>query len=174
MSFLIFDELISTNDYAKELAKKGTTHGTAVLARRQINGRGQYDREWYSPEGGMWLSIVLQKVSFDKEPITITFGKRIARTLEQLTNKKFNIKPPNDILYNGKKVCGILTELVTQGNKSYGVVGIGLNVNNRRFPSCLDDQATSLILIDEVERNIDDIAKRITNCILEENDVSSN
>ena len=173
MTFLTYDALISTNDFAKVLAKEGAAHGTAVLARRQTKGRGQYEREWHSPEGGMWLSIILQEVSFEKEPMTIAFGKKIVIALEEITKQKFSIKLPNDILYNGKKVCGILTELVTQGARTYGVVGIGLNVNNKQFPPHLMAHATSLVLIDGVERDIKDIAIKITMCILEGNDVSS-
>lgn len=172
MTFLTYDEVVSTNDQAKDLAKKGAVHGTAILARKQMNGRGQYEREWHSPEGGMWLSVILQKLPIDKDSFTVNLGEKVISVLEDITNKSFTIKLPNDILYSGKKLCGILVELVTKGTVTYGVVGIGLNVNNKHFPSHLDMSATSLIMIDGIERDIIDIAKRITKSILEEKDVN--
>lgn len=174
MTFLIYDELSSTNDLAKDLAKNGAAHGTAVLAKRQSNGRGQYDRSWHSPQGGMWLSVILKNIPSAKENRTVMIGAQVKRALEEMTGKSFSIKHPNDILYNNRKVCGILIEMVTKGNYTYGVVGIGLNVNNQQFPPELKDKATSLILIDGIEREIEQVAKQITNCILEEEHVSSN
>lgn len=140
----------STNTLAKELASEGCKEGTVIIADEQTGGKGRMGRDWISPpEKGIWMSIVLKPhIAPAKAPlITSMAAVAVARAITNITGLKANIKWPNDILIDGKKVCGILTEM--QGDMDaihYVVVGIGINVNltSADFPEELEDRATSL------------------------------
>ncbi|MFQ5892191.1 MAG: biotin--[acetyl-CoA-carboxylase] ligase [Candidatus Methanofastidiosia archaeon] len=117
-----FKEIDSTNEYAK-LCGENLEEGTVILSDVQRKGRGRLSREWESPMGGLWFSIVLKPAKINPL-ITLLSGISVVRGL-----KKFGIKArlkwPNDVLFNKKKLCGILTEA-----RDFVVVGTGLNVNN--------------------------------------------
>ncbi|MFQ6087641.1 MAG: biotin--[acetyl-CoA-carboxylase] ligase [Candidatus Methanofastidiosia archaeon] len=117
-----FKEIDSTNEYAK-LHGQNLEEGTVIFSDVQTKGRGRLSREWESPVGGLWFSIVLKPAKINPL-ITLMSGVSVVRGL-----KKFGIKArlkwPNDVLFDKKKLCGILTEA-----KDFVVVGIGLNVNN--------------------------------------------
>ncbi|MEW6660420.1 MAG: biotin--[acetyl-CoA-carboxylase] ligase [Thermodesulfobacteriota bacterium] len=145
-----FQTLPSTNDLAKELGSQGAPEGTLVVAESQTRGRGRLGREWESPPGvGLYASLLLRPELPPTEmpQITLTTAVAVVRALRRATGVAPGIKWPNDLLVEGKKVGGILTEMETESDRiRYLVVGLGLNVNNREFPPPLDLTATSLAL----------------------------
>ncbi len=147
--FLYFRELASTNDMAKELAMRGTREGTVVVVETQTSGRGRLKRKWISPQGGLWLSIILRpRIQSKHAPkLTLMASVAVAKTLSKLFPLKVEIKWPNDILINHKKVCGILTEAKTKGEAlNFVIVGIGINANFdvNTLPVYLRDSSTTL------------------------------
>jgi len=129
---LFFRELTSTNDMAKELALIGSREGIAVVAETQKRGRGRLGRRWISPHGGLWFSIILRPKTVAKHApkLILTASVAVARTINHLFPLKAEIKWPNDVLINGRKVCGILTEVRMSGeNLDFVVLGVGLNAN---------------------------------------------
>ena len=145
-----FEELPSTNDLAKELGSKNAPEGSLVVAECQTRGRGRLGREWDSPPGvGLYVSLILRPPLPPSElpQITLTAAVAVVRALRKSTGVAPGIKWPNDLLVDGKKLGGILTEMETESDQiRYLVVGLGLNVNNREFPPPLDQTATSLAL----------------------------
>ena len=126
-----YEQLDSTNLKALELAKQGAAEGTVVVAARQTAGRGRLRRKWESPEGkGLWLSMILRPTIAAEycAQITLLTAVAVVKALQVVTDKKFSIKWPNDIVLDGKKVCGILAEmaLAADGSIEYAVVGIGI------------------------------------------------
>ncbi len=122
----------STNVWASELAKLGATEGTVAIADTQTAGRGRLSRRWFSPEGGLWFSIILKpELDAGKAPLLVfVSGLAVAETLCDLYKLSVETKWPNDVLVKGKKICGILSEMKTRGKRVESVViGIGLNVN---------------------------------------------
>lgn len=148
----VHDELASTNQTAKELALAGAAHGTAVIAARQSQGRGRYTRSFFSPPGGLYMSIVLHpdKLQFAHITTVTAFAAvAVCEAIEAVSGRKPGIKWVNDIFLDGKKVCGILTEAVTDfesGCLGWIVVGIGINVTTREedFPPELHGIAGSV------------------------------
>jgi biotin-[acetyl-CoA-carboxylase] ligase BirA-like protein len=139
----------STNDVAKELAKKSNEEKTIVLAEVQKGGKGRMGRQWISPKGGLWFSIILRPQMSPKEALKLTFitSSAVAKTIETMFCLKTAVKWPNDVLVNGRKICGILTETSTRENViDFVVVGIGINanINLDSFPANLQDTVTSL------------------------------
>jgi len=146
---LYFRELTSTNDLAKELAVNGAREGTVILAETQTRGRGRLKREWKSPKGGIWLSIILRpKVEPKHAPkLTLMASVAVAKTINKLFPLRAEIKWPNDVLISYKKVCGILTEAKTKGDAlDFAVVGIGINANFSvdALPTSLRGSSTTL------------------------------
>lgn len=140
----------STNDWAKELAELGAPEGTVAIAETQTAGHGRLGRKWHSPKGGLWFSIILKPKLKPMETVKLVFlaGLAVAETLRSLYGLKVETKWPNDVLVNGRKVCGILSEMKTIGEKvTYAIVGIGINANfdaHKVFPEKLKETATSL------------------------------
>ncbi len=144
-----FEEVPSTNDVAKEIARTSSEERIVVLAETQTKGKGRMGRQWFSPKGGVWLSIILRPRISPKEALKLTFitSLAVAKTIQKTFGLKTEVKWPNDVLVNGRKVCGILTEASTRGNiVDYAVVGVGINANIdlASLPSNLQDTATSL------------------------------
>ncbi|AET65848.1 birA, biotin-(acetyl-CoA-carboxylase) ligase [Desulfosporosinus orientis DSM 765] len=126
------EDLPSTNERAKELARQGTVHGQIVLAKKQSLGKGRLQRQWESPEGGLWMSIVLRpNLSLaDATKITLAASVAVVDALKELVNLPVGIKWPNDIVFNGQKIAGILGEVVGEWNVVQTLIlGIGVNVN---------------------------------------------
>lgn len=145
-----FDEIDSTNTKAKELAEQGYPSGTLVVADRQIAGRGRRGRSWDSPAGiGIFMTLLLKP---DINPnnasmLTLVTALATAQTISDVTGAEAKIKWPNDIVINGKKVCGILTEMSAQFDYiNHIVIGIGINVHNESFPEEIRETASSLLL----------------------------
>lgn len=147
--FYFFEEIDSTNNFCKTLAKEDFSNPTVVLSDTQSCGRGTKGRSWTSPKGaGLWFSILL-KPNFPPKflgSIPLLTATAIYESLSEFGIKS-GIKWPNDIFIKDKKVCGILTESNLSNNKiEYLIVGIGINVNlslNDFHPE-LQDKATSL------------------------------
>ena len=121
----------STNTLAKELASKCEKEGTVVIAEEQSHGKGRLDRKWVSPAGGIWLSVILRPLMVPSEAsrFTLLAAVSVARAVEELGLKP-QIKWPNDVLIDGKKICGILLELSAQPERvDYLVIGFGINAN---------------------------------------------
>ena len=131
----IFASLESTNITAKGLAISGVEHGTTIIAESQTAGRGRYDRKYFSPPGhGIYMSVILRPAQrhWIETPTLVTSYAAISvcEAIETATGKKPRIKWVNDIFLDGKKICGILTEAVSDfesGNIQWIVVGIGIN-----------------------------------------------
>ena len=136
-----FKSIPSTNLYAKELINKNAIEGTVVVSDIQTKGRGRKDRKWFSPEGGLWFSIILypnipiQYAMF----VTMAMSVSLTQAINKLTGLYPVIKWPNDLLLNGKKICGILTELDAEMDRiNYSIVGVGINVNNSMKNELID------------------------------------
>lgn len=145
----IFNEVSSTNTVAKFLSMNGIEDGSVVISEKQTRARGRSGKAWESPLGGIWLSIILNPhVDHSKLPlITLATGVAVAKTLEKIGVENPEIKWPNDIMINGKKVCGILTEAVAKFNTIENViigVGIDANLDVDQFPEDLQSGTTTL------------------------------
>ena len=151
-NIIYLKETDSTNTRAKELAAQGAPEGTLIIAEKQTNGRGRRGRNWFSPPGGgIYCSLILRPTMQPGETprITLMTAVVLAETLIFLMKLKLRIKWPNDILVNGKKLAGILTEISTEMDAvNYIVVGLGLNVNTRfeNFPKEIKKTATSILI----------------------------
>jgi BirA family biotin operon repressor/biotin-[acetyl-CoA-carboxylase] ligase len=143
-----FSEIDSTNNVAKKLAEEGAKEGTIIIAETQTRGRGRRGKQWISPAGGVWMSIILRpQIPPSEAPqLTLMTGVAVAETIKKF-GLDVGIKWPNDILIGSRKVCGILTEANAKfSTLDYVVVGIGIdaNVNTENFPSDIQKSATSL------------------------------
>lgn len=144
----IFDTVGSTNDAARSLAEKGAAHGTAVLAEAQTSGRGRCGRTFHSPPGrGVYLSLVLRpEPQAPLSLVTVAAAVAVARAIEDVTGRRARIKWPNDVLVDGKKVCGILAEAAAGPAGAFVILGIGVNFCARAqdFPPECRDTAGAL------------------------------
>ncbi len=145
---LHFVTLPSTNDMAKELARQGYPEGSVLIAETQSAGRGRLGRVWESPTGaGIYLSLILRPPLPPAElpKLTLTAAVAVVEAIKEATDLEVGIKWPNDILFAGKKLGGILTEMETESDQmSHLILGIGLNINTPAFPEHLQTTATSL------------------------------
>lgn len=151
-----YDEVDSTNNVAKKLAEDGAPHGTLVITEMQTAGKGRRGRNWSSPKGsGIWMTFILRpQIGPDRASmLTLVSAMAVQKVIEKETGLKAVIKWPNDIVVNGKKVCGMLTEMSAELEWiNYVVVGIGINANTKKFPEEIADVATSLSI--ELGRDI--------------------
>ncbi|AWK85787.1 biotin--[acetyl-CoA-carboxylase] ligase [Azospirillum thermophilum] len=144
-----FDSVGSTNDEAKALARSGAAEGTIVWARRQETGRGRRGRNWSSPEGNLYSSVILRPGRPPAEAAQISFvaALAIAGTAAELLPdcEAVRCKWPNDVLVHGRKLSGILleSEPAADGRLAWLVLGVGINL--RHFPETADYGATSLL-----------------------------
>lgn len=147
-SIVYAEETTSTNDEAKKFAEEGAVEGTAVIAGAQSAGRGRLGREWISPRGGIWISVVLRPPSMRPvQKLTLIAGLAVAETLRKLYGLKAVLKWPNDVLIGTKKICGILAEGAFEGEVPlYVIIGIGINanINLQSLPKSLRTEATSI------------------------------
>ncbi|SHL23344.1 BirA family transcriptional regulator, biotin operon repressor / biotin-[acetyl-CoA-carboxylase] ligase [Anaerocolumna jejuensis DSM 15929] len=165
----LYEQLDSTNAQAKRILKGETEEGTAkgynidlqmvpqdslhgvlVLTEEQTAGRGRLGRDWSSPKrGGIWMSFLLKpSLPVNSCPmLTLVAAVAVNAAIRKVTGLESFIKWPNDIVINGKKVCGILTEAMGLSNEELNIViGIGINANRKEFPEELRQSATSLSL----------------------------
>lgn len=155
-----FSEIDSTNNEGKKQANLGCVEGSIVLAEEQKGGRGRLARGWFSPKGkGIWLSIILRPPfnPYDAPKCTLMAAVAVTKAIRSMTQVECGIKWPNDILYQGKKLVGILTEMSAEIDAiNHVVIGMGINVNigEHEFPDELQSIATSLSMIrgEEISR----------------------
>ncbi len=167
---LIFSTVESTNQLAKELARKGAEHGTVLLADRQTAGRGRLSRRFSSPPGGLYMSLILEpaRLPFLRTDLVTPFtGIAVCEAVTEVTGKKPGIKWVNDLLLGGKKICGILAEAVAGPESNCVdriVVGIGVNLHARPedFPPEIRDIAASV----DPDREIPGLRNRLAAAIL--------
>lgn len=153
-----FDEIDSTNNYCKMLASKGERKNALVVSSKQLKGRGRLGRIFESPDGGIYLSFLLNtnKKVEDNMLVTSAASVAICRAIKKVCDIDTQIKWVNDIYYNSKKLCGILSEGVIDmeaGVIGAIIVGIGINFSTpiSMFPVELHDTLTSLY---EGEENV--------------------
>ena len=155
-----FKSLTSTQDKAKELAKKGLSN-VVIVADKQTKGRGRFKRKWHSDKGGLWISILIRpKNTENLQYLTFAAAVAVAKSIKKIANLNTNIKWPNDVHYQGKKLCGILTEGIF-GKNNFAVVGIGLNANQNKLPDEIKNTATSLKIIKNKETDTKKLLKSI-------------
>ena len=137
------DETDSTNRYVRDIAAAGE-RDICVIARRQTLGRGRLGRRFESPEGGLYMSFVVQSSHDGGDGLTAKAAVATTRAIENCTGLRCGIKWVNDIIVSEKKLCGILTEGVWCGGRAeYFIVGIGVNLHGE-LPSELSDIATTV------------------------------
>ncbi|MGN0135688.1 biotin--[acetyl-CoA-carboxylase] ligase [Anaerotignum sp.] len=145
-----YEETDTTNDRIRDLAGEGAPEGTLAIAEQQTAGRGRKGRPWQAPAGtGVWMSLLLRPniQPVQASVLTLLAGMALTEAVEEVTGMKPGIKWPNDILLNGRKLAGILTEMDCDMETIHSVtVGMGINVNTREFPEELQKIATSLYL----------------------------
>lgn len=145
-----YESITSTQEVAKQLSVEGAKEGTVVVAEEQTKGRGRMNRPWNSKKSdGIYFSLILKpKISIQEAPqLTLLAAVGIVRAIKKVTDIDCHIKWPNDVLLNGRKLVGILTELQAEADQIHSVIiGVGINVNQKRFPKELEKIATSLYL----------------------------
>ena len=144
-----YKEVTSTNDMAEKLVDMDASEGSVIIAEKQTAGRSRKKTDWISPKGGIWMTIILRPDVdlLEASKLTIVAGVALAKTLNDEFNIDAGIKWPNDILIGDKKICGILTEAITEKDKIKAVlVGIGLDVNldEEEIPDDLKPIATTI------------------------------
>ncbi len=148
----------STNTLALEAAAAGAPEGSVFLAEQQTAGRGRGNNQWHSAKStGIYCSVVLRPAVPPSDVVILTLAAGLAvQSAVQEIDSRMNpdLKWPNDLLVDGKKLCGILTEMNAEATRvRHIVVGIGINVNQTDFPSELEQIATSLRMITGTERS---------------------
>ncbi|MCR4956907.1 MAG: biotin--[acetyl-CoA-carboxylase] ligase [Lachnospiraceae bacterium] len=151
------EEVTSTNDVCKEMAAKGTEGKYACSAMEQTKGRGRLGRTWVSEKNvGLYMSI-LERPHFAPEVaplLSVAAGMAVVHAVKEVAGLKAQLKWPNDVVVNGKKLCGILAEMELEGNHiEYVVVGIGVNLFHKTFPEEIKETATSISLETGMEEN---------------------
>lgn len=152
----IYQCLNSTNDTAKEMAKKRAAHGTVVIAESQTAGRGRFNRRFFSPNStGLYISFILdeKKLGINDAGILTPLAAVVTRrVIDNVTNKKCGIKWVNDLFIEDKKICGILTEGVVDADGFQRfIVGIGINIGVNLFPEEIRNIAGALYNANEIE-----------------------
>jgi len=142
-----YEEINSTHTYAKENIDN-LDDGTVILADKQTAGKGTKGRKWYTGAGLNIAMTIIIKPNCDLDKIstlTVDTAEIVRKTIKELYNYELTIKKPNDLMLNGKKISGILTESNSIGNKlNYIILSMGFNVNEDNFDEETSDIATSL------------------------------
>ncbi|HUT82066.1 MAG TPA: biotin--[acetyl-CoA-carboxylase] ligase [Candidatus Bathyarchaeia archaeon] len=162
-----FSKIESTQLFARALIKQGDNiDGTIIIAEEQTFGKGRLNRNWISPKGGVWLSIILQKKLPLRllEGFSVRFGLRFVRKLGELTGFPFQVKWPNDIILNSKKLGGILIDISSRDDSlEHLILGVGINVNIQNFPLDIIETASSMQIELKKEFSLNDIEQLIIN-----------
>ena len=151
---IYYPRLTSTMEVAKQEVQQGAAEGTIVIADEQTTGKGRMNRVWLSPRGSIALSIILYPSLVSLPYLIMLASLAVVHSIEAAAGLRSQVKWPNDILINGRKVCGILIESSVRGSiVDYAIIGIGVNVNLELsdFPEILP-AATSLS--DELGREV--------------------
>jgi len=163
----VFKQTNSTNDVIEKMAVDGVPEGVVVFADSQTKGRGRLGREWHSlPEKGLWFSILLRPPLHPRMAmqLTIAAATAVRRAIHRLTGAPVQIKWPNDVIIDGKKIAGILTEINAEVDRiKYAILGIGINVNHDKedFPPELRPIATSIKIYSGKELNRSELAAEL-------------
>tara|TARA_Y100000768_G_C23894029_1_gene641622 strand:- start:333 stop:896 length:564 start_codon:yes stop_codon:yes gene_type:complete len=156
-----YKKVKSTNDIALKLIQKNFSEPTLVTTEKQTNGRGRVGKKWISKKGNLFISLFFKfdqrKINFKQYAILNAF--LLKKVISKVISKKIKIKWPNDLLFNKKKFCGILQEVIKFNNSDYLIVGIGLNTNivpqNKSFKStCLKNILNRKISNQKILKNI--------------------
>lgn len=162
-----YETIPSTQKEARKLAEEKIQNGTMIITKEQTEGIGTHDRKWHTTKGkNMTLTLVIYPTCKMEEldNLTIEIAESMVSTIFQLCGKKLQIKKPNDIMYEGKKIGGILTQVITQGETiKYLLIGIGFNINEESFPKELEKIATSLKVAFKKEYQVEEIVAEFCN-----------
>ena len=164
-----FDSLPSTNLEAARLAREGAAEGLCIVASEQTAGRGRLGRQWASPRNaGIYCSILLRpQLDQNLWPlITLMSAVVVHETLLRACNLRTDIKWPNDILHEDKKLCGILAEIAETPSGRAVIVGIGINLTNESFPPELAATATSVSGASGSHPNLEDVLLELQQCFV--------
>ncbi len=167
-SFIFLEETASTNSYIKSLSERETPHGLICLADNQTAGRGQHNRIWLSEPGkNLTFSLVLKPPQSNKLQLLLqAMGLAVKLSVLHNCDCKCTIKWPNDVLYEEKKIAGILTESTFLGNElERFIMGVGINVNNKEIPLNIKENADSLINITQKVQSRELLLAEICNSI---------
>ena len=149
-----YRSISSTNDRLRELAARGVPQGTIVVTEEQTAGRGRINRVWFTPKGGLALSVVLYPSMVYLPSLIMVASLAVVHAIAAVTGLQSQVKWPNDVLINGRKVCGILIESGVWGNTvDYAIMGIGINVN-LRTSDFAEIASTATSLSDELGREV--------------------
>jgi BirA family biotin operon repressor/biotin-[acetyl-CoA-carboxylase] ligase len=151
----------STMTDAAALALRGEPHGTVVVAEEQTGGVGRHGSAWHSEYGsGLYMSVILRLPlgSSDLPVLTMAIGLAVQRALEETAHVSCDIRWPNDLMLNGKKVCGSMAQMTDKG---VIIAGIGVNMNQTAFPDELQLIATSLRIETGREHSREELLDRI-------------
>jgi BirA family biotin operon repressor/biotin-[acetyl-CoA-carboxylase] ligase len=163
-----YDSIESTNKTAKELAENGHETPFLVLCEEQTGGRGRRGRSWVSPRNtGIFMTYCLQPdiTPAKASVLTLVAGLAVSEAIDEVTGLESQIKWPNDVVIDGKKVCGILTEMSAEPDQiSHIEVGIGINVNMESFPEEIAKTATSLKIQSGQTVSRASLVEQITRC----------
>ena len=144
-----FDRIESTQARAVQFLPKEGEGAVMVIAEIQTKGVGREGRPWSAPSGGLWFTLALPLKNLtlaQAAPFSIVAALQVTEALQTVNSLKCDIKWPNDVLHEGKKVAGILLTTITRSKKSWMLVGVGINVNNE-IPAELATVATSIAKI---------------------------
>ena len=147
----VYETLDSTNIRAKQMAEQGAPEGTLIVAQQQTQAKGRRGRGWTCEKGlDIYMSVILRPALTPQETtmLTLVAAMAVVEGIRQQTGVPAVIKWPNDIVVDGKKLCGILTEMSSETDYvHYAVVGIGINTNRQSFPPEIAQVAASLMQI---------------------------
>ena len=163
---LYYPSLASTMEIARREVGQGAAEGTVIIADEQTAGRGRMKRTWLAPRGNIALSVILHPGLSNLPALIMLASLAVVHSIDSVTGLKAQIKWPNDILINGKKVCGILIENEILGNSvTAAIIGIGINVDIRlaEFPEI---QSIATSLSDELGREVSRL--QLIRCLLVE------
>lgn len=157
-------ETDSTNLALRRLAAEGAGEGTVFWSARQSAGRGRLGRSFASPEGGLYYSMLLEASAEPERDLLLTpaAGLAVCRAIERVCGVRCGVKWPNDLLLEGKKVCGILAEGFAAGERRCLALGIGVNVNTAAFPPELAESAASLRQLTGRKTELPELADALT------------
>ncbi|MHB1935169.1 MAG: biotin--[acetyl-CoA-carboxylase] ligase [Acidobacteriaceae bacterium] len=168
----IFPSIDSTNTLAMKEGAKGAPHGSVYVAEEQTAGKGRGGHAWHSePHAGLYVSILLRPpiAAADGLWLSLASGLAAQQAIENVTGSVTDVRWPNDLLFGGKKVGGILMEMNAEATRvRYAVIGIGINVNHRQFPPELRALATSLRLETDRVPARQDLLVAILDCMTQE------
>ncbi len=162
LSEVYLESVDSTNSYLKRIVKEGEPpKGLAVMAESQTSGRGRLGRSWLSMKGDTLCMSICVKNKY-REGFTLLVALAVYDALKDFcSGLKLQVKWPNDIICENKKLCGILCERVNE----YTIIGIGINVNDKNFVSEISEKATSLYLLSGKKNDVKDVFKAVNKAL---------